>query len=363
MMRMKSPFKFFKSQGCLSLAFFLIFHGLFASQAELNDRDSVKWENFRMVFYNVENLFDITNDPLKNDDEFTPAGDRRWNYRRLQNKLGNLSKAIAAAGEWSTPSIIGLCEVENSHVLSMLTRNSALRNAGYEFVHRNSPDSRGIDVAILYRPGEFMLLSKSFTGITFPFDTAGRTRDILYVTGIAGGDDTLHIFVNHWPSRWGGQAATEPYRIYAARVLKSLADSVFLVNPMAKIVIMGDFNDEPGDKSLKEYLGAGIESDMPVPGKLYNMSLAGKNNPKGSYKYQGTWFMFDQFIVSGSLLTDKVRLQTSPGMAMVFMADFLMVPDKAWYGYKPFRTYEGFRHSGGFSDHLPVILDLWWYKH
>jgi predicted extracellular nuclease len=317
-------------------------------------------DGFRILFYNVENLFDTYNDPGKNDNAFTPDGERRWSAYRLHQKISNLYKAITAAGEWNIPAIIGLCEVENRFVLEMLINNTGLRNAGYEIVHRNSPDSRGIDVAALYRPDEFLLLEKSFTGITFPFDSAATTREIVYMKGIAGINDTLHLFVNHWPSRWGGQAATAPYRNYTALVLRSLTDSLVAINPFAKIVIMGDFNDDPEDESLKKYLGAGFDYERPEAGKLYNISREIRKSRNGSYKFQGVWYLFDQFIVSGSMINGMEKLQTSPESVNVYNADFLLIYDPAWFGFKPFRSYEGFRYTGGFSDHLPVFLDIRW---
>ncbi len=315
---------------------------------------------FRIVFYNVENLFDTVNEPDRNDDAFTPSGERRWNSYRLDNKLNNLYKALAAAGGWRLPSVIGLCEVENKYVLEKLVNETGFAGAGFEIIHRNSADSRGIDVAVLYRSDDFVVLDTLFKVIRFPFDSLATTRDILYVKGIAGAKDTVHFFVNHWTSRWGGQAATEPYRNYTASVLRSLADSVFRINPRASIIIMGDFNDEPEDISLRLYLGARFDYDQSVPGKLYNLSHSKKGKVSGTLKFQGEWFLFDQFIVSGSLMDGRGGLKTCPLSAKIFSADFLLTTDNIWFGYKPFRTYEGFRHTGGFSDHLPVILDLWW---
>ena len=333
---------------------------LFNTGAFINvDRDPVD-SVFRIVFYNVENLFDIVNDPLKADDDFTPGGVRRWTFYRLRHKVNNIYRALAAASEWQPPSIIGLCEVENRYVLEMLTRNTGLNKFDYSIIHRNSADHRGIDVAVLFRPDEFILLDSGFTAISFPFDTLYGTRDIVYLKGIGPPGDTLHVFVNHWPSRWGGQAETEIYRTYVASVLRSLTDSVFQTNPYANIIVMGDFNDEPHDPSLKHHLGAGFDYCDPQSGKLYNISHVNKINRQGSLKYQGEWFLFDQFIVSGSLLDGTARMQTCPRSVTVFSAGFLLVPDYTWFGYKPFRTYEGYRYTGGYSDHLPVVLDLFW---
>jgi endonuclease/exonuclease/phosphatase family metal-dependent hydrolase len=218
---------------------------------------------FRLLFYNVENLFDILNDPRKDDDAFTPGGDRRWNSYRLKHKVNNIYKAIAAASEFSVPAVIGLCEVENIYVLEMLARQTGLKNHDYNIIHRESADRRGIDVALLYRPVDFKVLDTIFKQIDFPFDGSATTRDILYIKGIAGISDTLHLYVNHWPSRWGGQGATERYRNHAAWVLRSLTDSVFKEDPLAKIIIMGDFNDEPENSSLKDHLGAKLHPEEP----------------------------------------------------------------------------------------------------
>ncbi len=313
---------------------------------------------FRIVFYNVENLFDTVNDPMKNDDAFTPEGARRWNKFRLQEKINNLYRAIAAAGGWHTPAIIGLCEVENIYVLERLAYDTGFNRFDYRIIHRNSGDPRGIDVAFLFRPDMFDLLKSRFIPVRFPFDTLAATRDIVYIKGLTGPADTLHLFANHWPSRWGGQAETAPYRNHAASVLRSVIDSLFLVSPAAKIVVMGDFNDEPHDESLKRFLGAGFDYDAPEPGRLYNISWEIKKQGQGSSKYQGIWYLFDQFIVSGGLMGLVPGMNTTPEAFRVFDEEFLLVPDDAWFGYKPFRSYEGFRYTGGYSDHLPIILDL-----
>ncbi len=313
---------------------------------------------FRIIFYNVENLFDTEDEPGKNDSAFTPEGERRWNHFRLRNKINNIYKALAAAGGSRIPPVIGLCEVENMHVLKMLAYQTGLRNHNYSIIHRDSPDHRGIDVAVLYRKDDFTVIDTIFRQIRFPFDTLAATRDILYIKGISGISDTLHLFVNHWPSRWGGQAATVPYRNFTAGVLRSMTDSLFAINPDACVIIMGDFNDEPEDISLRRYLGAKTDVDGPGSGKLYNISSPLKRNNKGTLKFQGEWFLFDQFIVSGSLLNGVSVLQACLHSVRIFSADFMLVADDPWFGFKPFRSYEGFRYTGGFSDHLPVILDL-----
>jgi hypothetical protein len=341
----------------LFAAFLLLFFAFTGIPASYSGSPSP--EKFRIIFYNVENLFDTVNNPFKDDDEFTPGGDRRWTEYRLRQKINNIYRALVAAAGYEIPAIIGLCEVENRYVVERLIGDTGLKIHDYGIIHRNSADRRGIDVALLYRPGKFLVLDTMFRRICFPFDTLATTRDILYVRGIAGGADTLHVFVNHWMSRWRGQAVSEPYRNYTAAFLKSLVDSIFRVNPLSNIVIMGDFNDEPQDASLKQYLDAATDFLDPTPGMLYNVSK-GRPRIPGTLKFQGQWFLFDQFIVSGSLLAGKGKLKISPDSFLIFSADFLLVPDERWFGQKPFRSYEGFRYTGGFSDHLPVVLDLWW---
>ncbi len=338
-------------------AFFLTANHTEASGGGLSD-EKVRGD-YRIMFYNVENLFDIHNDPEREDDEFTPGGERRWTWFRFREKLANIYRVIVAAGGWQAPEIVGLCEVENRYVLEELTGTTPLSKAGYEIVHRDSRDRRGIDVALLYRSDRFSLIREKFLEISSPVDTFLKTRDIVYVKGVTVCLDTLHLFVNHWPSRWRGRAFTEPARFLAASVLKSAVDSVFATNAEAKIIIMGDFNDEPADASLR--VGLGTETDFADthPNRLYNLSAPLKLAGKGTIKFRGRWQLFDQFIVSGTLLMAERGLAARKNSASVFDAGFLLVRDEVYYGYKPFRTYEGYRYTGGYSDHLPVYIDLW----
>ncbi len=343
------------------LTFFLVFIlFLLGKASSLQGFQEQPQSVYRIIFYNVENLFDTRNNPDKNDDEYTPEGARRWTDYRLKTKVNNIYKAIAAAGEWQMPSIIGLCEVENRYVLEMLVTGTALKNSDYTIIHKNSADNRGIDVAVLYRKADFFLLDNKFIKIDFPDGMSGGTRDIVYLKGIGPPGDTLHVFVNHWPSRWGGQAESQPRRNFTAAVLRFHTDSILSASPTASIVVMGDFNDEPEDESLLDVLEALPDYTDPVSNKLYNISAGNRKKRSGSLKYQGEWFLFDQFIVSGALLNGSAVMQTSPEAFRVFNAAFLMVQDEAWFGYKPFRTYEGYVYKGGYSDHLPVIMDLWY---
>lgn len=326
-----------------------------------NQPDPVRRDakGIRIMFYNVENLFDIKDDSLKADEEYVTGGPRGWTFNRMQQKLRNISKVIMSAGGWELPEIIGMCEVENRYVLNLLLKETPLEKFGYRIIHRESPDTRGIDVAMIYRPEKFKPISYQAVGIRFPFDTASRTRDILYIKGTVLNRDTLHLFINHWPSRFGGYTETVPKRNFTASVLRSRIDSILSVNRNSKIVVMGDFNDEPSDESITRHLKASLDTMNLENGGLYNMMAgAGYSWNRGTIKSREVWNSIDQFIVSEPLLKAASGLYTTPRSVYIFDAPYLLQDDEAWFGQKPFRTYYGFRYIGGFSDHLPILLDL-----
>lgn len=315
--------------------------------------------DLRLMFYNCENLFDTDDDPLKRDNEFLPDGDRNWSKYRYWKKLSNIYKVIIAVGGWNPPDIIGFCEVENRKVLNDLVYNTPLSRINYEIVHYESPDKRGIDVALLYRPDKVELLSSQPIQINFPNNPNYKTRDILYVKTKLKNGDTLHVFVNHWPSRWRGQLESEPSRIFAATVLREKVDSILNASKNANIVITGDFNDEPEDKSLKDHLNAKLVYEKYESSELYNLSYYLEHEKQlGSYKYRSEWSIIDQIIVSGAMLNESSKLKTSLQHVAVFNAGFLLEKDESYLGIKPFRTYIGFSFNNGFSDHLPVYLDI-----
>ncbi len=308
----------------------------------------------RVMFYNVENLFDPSEDSAVADDEYQPRGMRGWTYDRLKRKQINLAKVVLAVGGWDPPEVIGLCEVEDRIVLYGLTNDTPLKNFGYRIIHYDSPDPRGIDVAMLYRPEKFRVLDSYPIPVRFPFDTAARTRDILFVKGIACKRDTVNILVNHWPSRFGGAMATIPKRKYVASVVRNLSDSLLKVNPNANILIMGDLNDSPYDESVSKVLQARMDSVNLAPGDLYDMLAgAGLSWKKGTIKFREEWETIDHMIVSRPLLS-----KTNPHSLHIFDAPFLLQDDEVWFGKKPFRTYYGAKYIGGFSDHLPIYMDL-----
>jgi len=306
------------------------------------------------MFYNVENLFDTKNDSLINDDEFTPDGERNWNDHRFYQKLNNIYKVILGVGEWNPAAIVALCEIENRFVLNQLVYETPLEKFDYKVVHFDSPDQRGIDVGLLFRNGLFTKDTAYPIPIKFPDNPESKTRDILYVKGSFDQKDTIHLFVNHWPSRYGGYLETKPKREFVASVLKSVTDSLFFINPASKIVIMGDFNDGPFEDSFINHLQSKNDSINYTGSDLVNL-MAFCN--RGTLKYKGDWDFFDQVIVSGAMLKGK-GYQVQNKKANIFAPDFLMQEDEKYLGEKPFRTYNGFKYQGGFSDHLPVYIDV-----
>jgi len=315
--------------------------------------------NMRLMFYNTENLFDTYDDTLKIDESFLPTGDHYWTPSKYYKKINNISKVITAIGQWQLPEIIGLCEIENRKVLEDLTKRTALKKIKYRIIHKESPDRRGIDVGLLYRPDKFFPIFYEAISVKFPFDANKPTRDILYVKGTNIFKDTLHIFINHWPSRWGGQTETDRKRKFAASVLRAQVDSLFATEKNPNIIIMGDLNDYPTNNSLLKVLKTKTTFDNIESEELYNLAwYLQEVKGKGSHKHEGKWGVLDQIIVSGNLLNPKNKIHTSPDNAHVFNAPFLLEPDNNYTGQKPFRTYLGFKFHDGYSDHLPVYIDL-----
>lgn len=316
-------------------------------------------KSIRVMFYNVENLFDTEDDPNTRDDEFTPTGNKGWSNRRYTDKLNNIYKVCTAVGGWEMPEVIAFSEVENRRVLEDLLQKTPFRKSNYEIVHEDSPDARGIDLGLIYRKDKFNYLEHQAMKVVFPFDTTIKTRDILYVKGEVLGKDTLHIFVNHWPSRLGGQAKSEPRRLYVAKLIREKIDSLYAVDPNSKIIVTGDFNDYATDKSIVEVLGAKGEIAEVGDKDLFNyMAEISKNWKIGTHKYQGHWGTLDQMIVSAPLIKEQRPNKLYAKKSSIFMARFLLSEDRRYLGLEPFRTYSGPRYLGGFADHLPIYIDL-----
>ena len=311
-------------------------------------------EECTFMFYNTENFFDSKDDSLTQDDEFTTEAGRRWNFGRVQSKANRLSKVILAAGKWNTPIVVGLCEIENREVLDILVKRTLLSKYGYKIIHKDSPDDRGSDVALIYRPELFKPFDYKAIPVTDPLNPEFRTRDILLVNGILNNCDTIHIFVNHWPSRYGGMMETMRYRGLAASILKKTIQEVFAKYPKAKVICMGDFNDGPEDDSMSKVLKA-LKNDNPdTKGDMINLSFEWITRPVQTIKNLYSWQVFDQWIVSDYFIESKGCLQFIK--AEIFDTGFLLEPDKKYGGLKPKRTYIGFKYQDGFSDHLPVLL-------
>jgi len=307
-----------------------------------------------IAFYNLENLFDTINDPATNDSEFTPGGSNQWTWDRYQSKLERMATVIAQVGDdyiKGGPTIIGFSEVENRGVLESLIRTSPLKDAGYTVVHYDSPDRRGVDVALLYKQKDFRFLHSASVRMLMPGQPEFYTRDQLVVTGLVDGD-TISIVVNHWPSRGND----EPYRIAAATTTRRIADSLFNRNPDANILIMGDLNDDPVDISVEEVLGAkGKETRVKEKG-LFNPMWKMYKDGIGSLAYKDSWNLFDQIIVSEPLIREN-SASWKLYRARVFNRPFLIQQEGQYAGY-PFRTFAGGAYAGGYSDHLPVYVIL-----
>jgi len=336
--------------------------GIFSSSTNLGStKNNVSQNYHRIMFYNCENLYDYLNDSLKNDEEYLPDGLRHWTKYRYYDKLNRVARVITAVGEWQPPTIIGLCEIENRMVLDDLTEHSILRKLDYQIIHAESPDIRGIDVAFLYNAKVFYPLYYRAIPVAYPNNPTRKTRDILYVKGILSRVDTIHFFVNHWPSRFGGQVESEENRLYVASIIKEQTDSIFLTNRNSNILIMGDLNDYPTDKSLLEVLQTQTDFSTIKDGKLYNLSYYLQEEKKvWSHKFQGHGGVLDQIIVSSSLLKSDNKLFTSVQYAKIGDIPFLLEADEQYSGVKPFRAFVGFKYNGGYSDHLPVFLDLFY---
>jgi predicted extracellular nuclease len=316
-------------------------------------------DKIRIVFYNLENFFDTIDDSLIKDEEYTPAGSKKWTAWRFKQKENHLFKTFVALGGWEPPEIIGMCEVENRDVLDRLLRETPLRLFDYRIIHFESPDARGIDVALLYRPGKFAPVSQQIISIRSPSGELAGTRDILHVTGIVFNSDTIHLFINHWPSRYGGSIASALRRAQVATILRQQIDTLISSDPWSNIIIMGDFNDEPSDESITGSLRATADTSNLRSGDLVSLMplMTGSSNT-GTIKFREDWSTFDQFIVSGSLLLKSKTKGLLCRQAAIFSAPFLLLEDETYLGFKPYRTFSGPRYLGGFSDHLPVYLDL-----
>lgn len=313
-----------------------------------------------IAFYNVENLFDVKNDTLVFDDDRTPSGKYNWNKSRYSKKIEHIARVISEIGKETTgssPDIVGLCEIENAQVLTDLANHESLIEKDYGILHFDSPDERGIDVALLYKKASFTPFAFKSHRLLL-FDGEGfrdHTRDQLVVSGLLD-NETIHFIVNHWPSRSGGESRSRPYRRKAAELNKKIIDSIQELDTDAKIISMGDFNDDPRDESFKKVLK--------TKGKLRQLDSVSLFNPMeklfrkgaGSLAYRDKWNLFDQFYFTSNLVSEKKK-GYSYWKVGIFSPAYLKNPTGRYKGY-PFRTYVGTTYQGGYADHFPVYMYL-----
>ena len=290
-----------------------------------------------LVELNCENLFDCQHDTLKQDTEWLPASVRKWTPARYWRKVNSIGQVILSCQDEGVPDLVALVEVENDSCLFDLTRRSLLRHAGYEYLMTQSPDVRGIDVALLYQPLSFRPLCCDYLEVE-PLPDMRPTRDILYVQGETLGGDTLHVFVVHAPSRYGGERQTRPNRL---RVMEQITRIVSQLPPHAKVLVAGDFNDYADSPSLQYMEQHG----------LYNVTsdARGTHGAEGTYRYAGEWESIDHVLVSNSL-------RSNVHQACINDAPFLLEEDNKYGGVKPLRTFNGYHYQRGFSDHLPLVV-------
>lgn len=314
----------------------------------------------RVAFWNFENFFDPFVDSTRTYNEFTEYGSQRWTMSRFYRKRNNMYKAILALSEGESLGILGICELENTFVATMLFQETPLKKHNYRIVHYEGQDRRGIDVAMAYSIDKLQLISSKAFAVKNPDNRNFRTRDILYAKFYDGKNDTLHCFVNHWSSRYGGEKETIHLRNLCAKILRAKVDSLIKMNDeMPKIIIMGDFNDSPFDESIINHLRAKPERNASKSDTLINLFADSKSlGFEGTLKHQYHWQIFDQIIISNSLLNDTESLHYKKKSATILHRDFLFVDDETYGGKKLFRTYIGPKYYGGYSDHLPVYIDL-----
>ena len=298
-------------------------------------------QTLTLVELNCENLFDYRHDDGKDDTEYLPEATRHWTKRRYWQKLGNIAQELLSTCDDGIPDLIALCEVENDSVIHDLTRRSLLRGANYDYLMTASPDRRGIDVALLYNPFSFQPIRHRSIRVE-PVEGMRPTRDILYVAGKQIGDDTLHVFVVHAPSRYGGEHHSRPFRLAVAQRLCGAVDSVYAVSSDARIVIAGDFNDEADGHLLQRIC---------LHHRVRNITkdARGMNGVKGTYRYKGQWGSIDHVLASRAMesLVDSVYIHSPK---------FLLKEETLYGGYRPRRTYKGMRYQSGYSDHLPLVV-------
>lgn len=309
-------------------------------------------------FYNVENLYDTIDSPDTDDHEFLPGAAKQWNTDRYTRKLGRMAQVISELAADVHPdglACLGLSEIENRSVLEDLVRTEAIRKRDYRIVHHDGPDRRGVDCAFLYDPKRFELLGSKSYRLRDPADSTFRSRDQLLVSGVLEGD-TMHFIVAHWPSRRGGEKASRPKRIMAAELGRHITDSLLARNAQARVVYMGDLNDDPIDASVERFLRSSGEKAQAVDGRFFNPMVASYRKGIGSLAWQDSWNLFDQVMLSPALVQPAAGHFHYYGMR-VFNQPYLRQKEGNYAGY-PLRTFVGDQYAAGYSDHFPVYVIL-----
>lgn len=309
-----------------------------------------------IAFWNVENLYDTINDPLKDDEEFLPNGKNMWNTEKYYQKLKNLSSVIAKLGDpllKQAPAIIGLAEIENKTVLQDLVKQDLLKKNNYQIIHYDGPDKRGVDVALLYNPEYFKLFATKRYTLTLKNDTSFATREQLVVSGKLMGEE-IYFIVAHWPSRRGG-AESNDKRIEAANLGRRIVDSLFKINTQASIIYMGDLNDDPKDESVSKVMNCATDRNSIQKGQLFNPMFAMHQGETGTLSYKQAWNLFDQTLLSAPLLNSQSKIRFV--QSFIFNDEMVREQEGKFKG-EPFRTYAGSKYLGGYSDHFAVYTIL-----
>ena len=310
-------------------------------------------------FYNLENLFDTIDSPNVRDTEYTPEGSKGWTGKRYQHKLQNLSHVISQLGTEITPdgvAVLGVSEIENKTVLEELVATDLLKARNYEIVHYNSPDKRGIDVAFLYQPKYFKLSSSKAYEFKLENDTSFYTRDQLLVSGELNGERT-HFIVAHWPSRRGGEKRSRPKRNAAADLARSIIDSIQNVEENARIILMGDLNDDPTNESVKKHINTSGNKEKIEANQLYNPMEKLYKQGIGTLAWRDVWNLFDQIIITPSMVGNDPSDSYQYYGTKVFNKTFLKQTEGRYQGY-PKRSFAGGTYLGGYSYHFPVFIYL-----
>ena len=313
---------------------------------------------YSIAFYNLENLYDTINVNSNYDLEYSPKGEKIWDSKKYYSKLNNMAYCLSQLGRETCPlgpAVIGVSEIENRSVLEDLVKTGDLAKSNLQIVHYDSPDLRGVDVALLYNPLLFSVISSKPYPLTIPDLPDFRTRDVLLVSGMMD-REKFHILVNHWPSRRNGEQASRHLRVAAARLNRHIYDSIRIADPESKVIIMGDLNDDPINVSVKEVLDAKAKRKEVKENGLFNPMAELFAKGIGSLAYQGSWNLFDQIIISDNLLGDD-RSTFKYWKAEIFNRDFLIQKEGQYKGY-PLRTHSGSVFQNGYSDHFPVLVYL-----